>query len=330
MERGALLERIDAELGGGPRTWSELTIVRNVGPLLTSRPLTGDIISNRGFNALLSKPGAGPTHFLKVRPAGHEPFRREANFTVSLSLHRATQTLVPRAQTFVAGPARVLAEEFVDGTALDVVIRAQRSHDWHGLAVEALRLAPTLWQAIAELEDPAAQSLADPSSLLSDLALLESLGLDSAASKQLAQRLAEASLPVWPQHGDFWPRNLLQVVGGWKVLDFEACGQIALPLYDVFHMIRGCAAAASAGKGNWIELWAAATSVARPLAEEVRRLAPGLDLPAMETALVSYLVEFAARLHRRGISRERTAGRLRELEALPALLERGVLRRILG
>ncbi len=310
MGGSTLLERINAELAAEPRTWSDLTIVRNVGPLVTSTPLVGDIISNRGFNALLSASGTGPTHFLKVRPAGHEPFRREAEITVRLSRYPATNAVVPHARTFIAGPARVLAEVFVDGTALDVVIRTRRQKDWHVLAAEALRLGPSLWDAIAEIAAPDSDTVVDREGLLSDLALLESLGLDATAASQLAQRIGAVPLRAWPQHGDFWPRNVLESAAGLKVLDFEACGEAVLPLYDVFHMIRGCGEAASGGKGNWIDLWAAAGTVARPLADEVRRLSRGLDATAIEAALVAYLVEFAARLHRRGISRERTAGRL--------------------
>jgi len=330
MGVSTLLARINAELGGEPRTWSDLTIVRNVGPLVSSTPLDGDIISNRGFNALLAVPRDGPKHFLKVRPARHEPFRREAEATTRLSQHPATNALVPHARTFIAGSARVLAEAFVNGTALDVVIRARRQKAWHMLAVEALRLAPPLWDAIAEVAAPVADTFVGQDGVLSDLALLELLGLDATASSQLARHFCAVQLPAWPQHGDFWPRNVLVVAGGWKVLDFEACGEIVLPLYDVFHMIRGCSEAASGGAGNWLELWAEAGMAARPLSASVRRLSRGLETTAMEAALVAYLVEFAARLHRRGISRERTAGRLQELRALPGLLERGVVRQILA
>jgi len=224
----------------------------------------------------------------------------------------------------------VLAEAFVNGTALDVVIRARRQKAWHMLAVEALRLAPPLWDAIAEVAAPVADTFVGQDGVLSDLALLELLGLDATASSQLARHFCAVQLPAWPQHGDFWPRNVLVVAGGWKVLDFEACGEIVLPLYDVFHMIRGCSEAASGGAGNWLELWAEAGMAARPLSASVRRLSRGLETTAMEAALVAYLVEFAARLHRRGISRERTAGRLQELRALPGLLERGVVHQILA
>ena len=167
MAVSRLLERINAELGGETRTWLDLTIVRNVGPLATSTPLLGDIISNRGFNALLAVPGSGPKHFLKVRPVAHEPFRREAEITARLSQHPAMNSVVPDARTFIAGPARVLAEAFVDGNALDVVLRTRRQKDWHVLAVEVLRLGPPLWDAIVEVVAPGADRVVGQECLLS-------------------------------------------------------------------------------------------------------------------------------------------------------------------
>ena len=74
-----------------------------------------------------------------------------------------------------------------------------------------------------------------------DLDLLASLGLDAVAARELSARLDAVDLPVSPQHGDFWPRNVLKPASGWRVLDFESCGEEATPLYDVFHFIRGCA-----------------------------------------------------------------------------------------
>ena len=326
----ALLPRIDAELGGGPRTWSEVVIIKNVGPLVTADPLEGDIISNRGFNAYLFASGGGPSHFLKIRPARHEDFRREAAITTRLSAHPGARGLVPKSTTFVAGPVRVLAGEFVEGTALDVLIRTPPSRPWPDLAAEVLEAASSMWDAISDATDHDTPRAADPKSLLADLELLETLGLDSAASCALARRITAVELSGRPQHGDFWPRNVLRVGDGWRVLDFETCGEVDLPLYDVFHMVRGCAEAAPAGPPNWIERWAAAEAAGGPLVEAVHRSARGMTLPAIEAALTAYMVEFAARLHRRGVSRERTAGRIRELNALPTALEHGTLRRLLG
>lgn len=293
-------------------------------------PLQGDLISNRGFNALLFAGGDAPTHFLKVRPAHHLHFRREAEVTVRLGQDPTARELVPSAQSFVEGPARVLAEGFIDGLALDLVIRTRHRRDWFVLAASVIRSARPLLSAIAGVEGSADGSAVDPTKLLADLVLLQSLGLDAAAAQRLAKSIEAAPLAACPQHGDFWPRNVMKVSDRWKVLDFESCGEVVLPLYDIFHMIRGCGEAASTGNRGWIEQWVDAGSRAQALLAEVHHAARGLDPRAIEAALVAYLVEFSARLHRRGIARQRFADRLHEISRLPALLDAGVLRRILN
>jgi len=330
VDGAELLSRIDKELGGGPRAWSDVVIVRNVGPLTATAPLDGDVISNRGFNALVFAKGKLPTHFLKVRPVGHVQFRLEADITVRLAQDAAARHLVPGARSFAEGPARVLAEEFIDGLALDLVIRRRQRRSWHVLAADVIRSARPLLSAIAGATGPADCRRAKPPELLADLELLRSLGLDAAAGQRLAEIIQAAPLPMRPQHGDFWPRNVLKVGDDWKVLDFESCGEVVLPLYDVFHMIRGCGEAARTGKRSWIELWEDAGSNAQALVSEVHHAASGLDIQSIEAALAAYLIEFAARLHRRGIAQQRFADRLQEISRLPALLDAGALRRILS
>ena len=325
-----LLDRVNEELGGDPRHWTDVALVRNVGPLLTSVPLAGDNISNRGFNAIVFAQAGGPTHFLKVRPLTHDGFAREASVTVQLSADPRLTELVPGSRTFIAEPARVLALEFVDGLALDVLIRARNARSWHELATDVLRSTLPLREAIAELSGERGAVSVDGQSLQMDLDLLLSLGLDTVVAGQLAARLGAVSLPTWPQHGDFWPHNVLKVPGGWRILDFESCGEAATPLYDVFHFIRGCGEASGGGRGDWIARWIEAGTAARPLADEVRSAARGLDLASIETALVAYKVKFTATLHRRGIARERIAVHLRELAALPSQLDQGVMRRLLA
>lgn len=329
MNQPLFLDRIDAELGGDPRRWSDVVLVRNVGPLLTTAPLAGDRISNRGFNAIVFAPNGGPTHFLKVRPVTHDGFAREASVTVQLSADPRLATLVPSSCTFIAGPARVLALEFIEGTALDVLIRARSAQAWHQLAADVLRSTTPLREVISEISIEADAADMSATSLKADLDLLAALGLDTRGAGELAARLAGVRLPARSQHGDFWPRNVLSAAGGWRVLDFETCGEAATPLYDVFHFVRGCAEAAGGGRGDWIDRWSKAGPAARPLAEEVRSAARGLEAEVVEGALVAYKVKFTATLHRRGIARERIAVHLQELAALPGQIEQGVIRRLL-
>jgi len=292
--------------------------------------MLGDLISNRGFNALVFTPNATTTHFLKVRPASHEGFRREADWTRQLCRHPASRPFVPEAAAFEEGPARMLVQEFVDGTALDVAIRSRKSPSWHAAAAAALRLARPLWDAISDLSLTPPGNHADLRPLLDDLRLLCGLGLRAEVAASLSAILSRNVLPSFPQHGDFWPRNILASSDGWRIIDFESCGQICLPLYDVFHMVRGCAEATGRGDRSWIEIWNEARSRARPLADAVLQTAGQVSLEQIEAALVAYQVDFAARLHRRGISRERTRGRIRDLDGLPGVIARGEVGRLLS
>lgn len=331
---GTLLSGIDTALGGGPRSWSDVVVVRNVGPLQTEAPLPGDVISNRGFNAVLCAAGGRPEHFLKLRPIGHRLFEREAAVTELLGNRPATGSLVPPAQTFTTGPARVLAQRFVAGRSLDLLIRKSQRRHWQPTAAQVLHVCAPLWEGIADAATalgfaPSVQRV-DTAALLEDLDQLASQGVAAAAIGSLRARLAPAQLAPVPQHGDFWPRNLLVVGDGWRVLDFECCGDVMLPLYDVLHFLRGCAESASGGQIGSSEPWLDAIAQSDVLREQFRCATRGMTKDAVEAALIAYLVDFAARLHRRGIAQERIEGRRRELEKLPAALDGGAIRALLG
>jgi hypothetical protein len=329
----ALLSGIDLALGDGPRRWSDVVVVRNVGPLLTDAPIDGDVISNRGFNAVLCAAGGSPGHFLKLRPIRHRLFEREAAVTVLLGGHPATSGFVPPSRTFTVGPARVLAQEFVAGRSLDLLVRTRYRNNWQEAAAQVLRAAAPLWEGIAEIVEATGFGTSsmriDTAALLADLDQLASQGVDVAAIGLLRARLESARLAPVPQHGDFWPRNVLVVGNGWRVLDFEGCGDVMLPLYDVLHFLRGCAESAGTGQIETSDPWLRAIGQSSALLDEFRRACRGLTADAIEAALIAYLVDFAARLHRRGIAPDRIDGRLRELEALPAALDAGAVRALL-
>ena len=334
MQNDTLLSGIDAQLGGGPRRWSDVVVVRNVGPLTTAVPLEGDVISNRGFNALLCSAGGGQKHFLKLRPIHHRLFDREATLTALLSSREGTRSLVPASRTFTVGPARILAQEFVAGRSLDLLVRTRHREGWQQPAAQVLRAAAPLWEGITEVVAAAgfglSPGLSDTASLLADLDLLASQRVDAGVIRLLRARLESAHLPSVPQHGDFWPRNVLVTGNGWRVLDFECCGDVTLPLYDILHFLRGCAESAGGDQIRSSEPWLRAIGGSGALLQEFRLIAGPLKEEVVEAALVAYLVDFAARLHRRGIAPERINGRLRELEALPATLDGGAVRALMS
>lgn len=325
MSTGPLLRRINAELGGQHRGWSDVLLLKNVGPIACAQGLEGDAISNRGFNGCLLNHSHAPTHFLKVRPAAYEDFRREVDMAVHLCRSTVSRSLVPPAMSFVESSARVLVEEFVRGPLLETVIRRGAARRWPGLAAEVLVALRPLWQAIDQGLPAATPRAIDTNGLLEDLYLLESLGLHVEASRYLADRIARSRLHAIPQHGDFWPRNVIRGAAGWCVVDFETCGAVAVPLYDVFHLIRGCIEAVGEGRGDWLARWTSAGRIADALTRVVLDFAHGMDAEQIEAALAAYSVDFGARLHRRGVGRQQVAKRIRELELTADALRRKTL-----
>ena len=96
-------------------------------------------------------PAGGPTHFLKVRPLRHVGFAREA---LSLCGCRRSRTSLRSFRALARssrGSARILALEFIEGVALDVLIRSRRARAWHELAADVLRSTVPLREAIGEL-----------------------------------------------------------------------------------------------------------------------------------------------------------------------------------
>ncbi len=74
--------------------------------------------------------------------------------------------------------------------------------------------------------------------------------------KALAARISPdwvSSLPVIPQHGDFFSGNLLLHKEHWHIVDWETFGFVDLPLYDLFTF---CLSLLRAGAGN-PETWPA-------------------------------------------------------------------------
>jgi hypothetical protein len=55
-----------------------------------------------------------------------------------------------------------------------------------------------------------------------------------------------ATLPVIPQHGDFYPGNVITYRGTMRVIDWETFGQVDLPAYDLFTFLISLTVSAEA------------------------------------------------------------------------------------
>lgn len=242
---------------------------------------------------------------------------------VHLATTERSRSLVPAARSFVESSVRVLLQDYVPGPLLEIEVRRSRDPDWYGLAADALGVVGPLWEAISQAVDIDIPPAIDVEGLLGCFRTLESLGLESGPAQFLADRIARSRLRPRPQHGDLWPRNVIRSGNGWRVLDFETCGAVMIPLYDVFHLIRGCGEAAGGGHGDWLGRWLTAGPSAGVLAKAVLDFAQGMDIREIEAALVAYSVDFCARLHRRGVARDRVAALVQELRLTARAIRSG-------
>jgi hypothetical protein len=323
------LARLDDELHREPHSWADLIMLRNTGPVLSGNPLPGDRISNRGFNAVRIGKDGSPSHYLKIRPHDHDRFQREAEVHCALSTHSAGRRWAPLAETFVDGPIRILAIEFLEGERFDVLLKARgRTAAWHRLVGSLLDESWDLWTVLEEVlgtgEKPTRSLTLDTSG--ESIHVLRELGLDVTLLRQLEERVQDLALSSVPQHGDLWPSNILRTDASWWVLDFETCGDVDLPFYDLFHLMRGAASFATDwAPGAWLRRWAEDGVRQSSLRRAVHRQAQSLTPRELEGALVCYLVDFPVRLFRRGATPGRLAPWLRELEVLPGALDEGLL-----
>lgn len=327
-----LLSRLDEELGGGPRSWSDLILLKNRGPLRSAHALHGDRLSTRGCNALLLGPDGRPGHYLKVRSATNKGFKREIAAHTQLRNDAEVGHMVPSAKTFLHGPMRVLASDFLQGQSLDAILRREgKGGGWSRPVGDVLEASRPLWQALSRLSG-AGDGLNGSATLQlaeEDLATLRQAGLSRQTSEVLVERMSRGRLPSVPQHGDFWPRNLLRVGESWRILDFESCGEVDLPLFDLFHLIRGSWGLVGELKpGAWIEHWADVDGRADSLGAFAGRYLSRMEMSQIESALVGYLVSLTTRLIRRGLSPKVIGPNLEEIERLPEILERGVFSRV--
>jgi hypothetical protein len=185
--------------------------------------------------------------------------------------------------------------------------------------------------AQAALQQPAAFPSAFEDSALLDRAqiALQNLGrLNVSTDVQAVLRMGLQDAGIVravPQHGDFWPENVLRTeTGGWCILDLDGFGDVTVPLYDVLHFIRTSEDARPAGlQGRWIDVAlgdsTAGIHARRAIAGEQARW--NLTPRAVGGCALFYLMHIAYHISSRGAP-EFVWGRFRdEIGAAVRLLE---------
>ena len=295
--------------------WDRVAVARNIGPLLPSVELQGDLVANRGLCAVVGDRRGQPLWFCKVRPAHHELFRHEAAITAELASELAVTGVVPEARTAVAGSVAILATRWVPGHSLSRALGSAGGAAWERLAGRALAAGDAVRAVLSRrpVEGPmpgAAEGFATDLRLATGRAEVDG-----------DLRAALEGLPPRPQHGDFWPRNLRGTDSAWTVLDFERSGLETLPLHDVTFFLRAACPGAAPGHGvasapGWAAR-SAAGSRGRWFQAVLREACEREELMPSQgaAAYIAGVAQQAATFLRRGLAASRVDAQRRELAA---------------
>ncbi len=304
-----LLERLRAHTRL-PLNPDDVLVLRNVGGFGEAPEVAEDHVSTRGFNLLLLAPDGEPRHYVKCRRSGHPRALREAGILLALGTEPALAAHVPVAAQLDAGRVMALVMDYQPGADLQ---QALRHRDWNS-RLELLRQVLGLAEAAAEVVGRNNLAASPVTAADCDVTRLAALlpDLDPAGHARMQALLSQAlALPARLQHGDLTARNVRLSQGRLVLLDFEAFGEIRLPLADAWNLVRNLPRS-----GSWSlhgRRWWQGPGL-RLVEEQAEKLALGAaGLPA---TLVGYLAIMAAMLARRGVPRAFVRPYLDDLRAV--------------
>lgn len=292
--------------------WSRIVLLQNSAGVPTRRQLTDTYIGSRGFNFMILGSDGRPSYFCKCRPLANARLRHELAVLTTLGADRRTRETVPRTWGVKSEELQLLISEYIQGTSFDRTVVTLTSARWVDSMTQILDVAGRVAQTVAHtlpgriegsvsLREAAAPSL----NYLASAGLLDA---DAITAMDSALRLG-GRVEAQPQHGDLWPQNIVESRGAWWLLDFESFGDVVVPLYDAWHLLRTCSDLRrhSGRKGGAIpELWidrlvgrgdesAASWHTVSIAAREHR-----LDAQQIVAGLVYYVSHIATEFHKRG------------------------------
>ncbi len=312
--RGLLME-VDLGCGPGGWGWDQVVLVRNRGSIPAPPEQPTRVPEDSGFDLLLLGPDFHPRFYCKCRPPADRKLEHETAVLETLSRDPEITGLVPRTRGFASKRIRVQLTDYVSGPLYLGVLPELDAGEWRRTLREVLdvghRLSaccPPNWLPAGNHDLRAGATGGTKASLAEEsapaLAYLVRVGLLAESAEPLAGILRAAGDFVRrPQHGDFWPGNVVYGDAGWCVVDFEEYGRIAVPLYDAFQMIRTSdTIRRDAGPEDlWLDRLRRNDEEARASRQLIQRLAEdeGLDSKQIVGVLVYHLLEVARSFHAR-------------------------------
>jgi hypothetical protein len=328
--------RADATSGRALR-WDDVLIVQNTGPVAGAARPEGDFTWNRGFNFVLLNRDGAPTHYCKCRTVPNEQMAVETVILEALGADRLIRHLVPYASAAQGEHLQLQISTYLPGVPFSEVIGQLSEQEWLAATRHILESADAVSaRAIAvvpQLHDAGSTPLMLDEAARPHLEYLASVGMYPEHLDALTGALHRAGeVRGWPQHGDLWPGNVLWDRGAPRLIDFEIFGEIHVPLYDVLHWLRVCfgfrpdAVSPDRPRLAWVDALAHDTPAVRKSRALISMSARRRRLNSRGTvgALVYYVVDIAARIHRRGTAGAAPSRMLSEVERLAELLLEGV------
>lgn len=304
--------------------WDNILVVRSSGSLINPlRPVDRNL-PDRGFHFLIAKAGTTPDYYCKARPALPGPLRhRETLVLEAFAADARSRPFVPAVWSSANERIELQVTRFMLSDPLDRFLTRHDRNTQASYLGEVLDAGASLSLAALDRPDifPGAGEAMPLGHLADDvLDTLPGLGVPAdlvGAIRDLFD--AAGSVPGVPQHGDFWPQNVLRTrEGGWCVVDLDNFGDVIAPIYDATHMLRTFDDVSGGGRSPWISRMATpAYATARAL---LRREMQRWELTPAQLGgcVLLYLADIAVRVFRRGAP-EMFWGRFRD--ELPAALD---------
>ena len=285
-------------------------MVNNIGTVPPNQDTPGDFVWNRGFSVVVVGRWGRPGYFCKCRVAGDARLQHEIETMNVLAADPELRSHVPPVRSERSDELQVHVTRYLGGMTLNGFLAHRfRSHramartidETVDVALKLSRRGTIVLDGLMRGEHRIELAVeAEPI-----IRYLGSVGLAADDCAMIRRALRRVSpLPRQLQHGDWWPANLIRAGGSLWIVDFEHYGEVQVPMYDVFHLLRTCSdlwAGGDAGD-SWLDrMLDDRTTVTRLLREAACRAMAKLDLTTDQAigALVYYIVDFGGTMHRR-------------------------------
>ncbi len=290
--------------------WTDCLVVNSVATIPAGLRASEYPKPNRGCNLILLGRKGVPQYFVKVRPAWDQRLIRATGIRERLCNDPILREVVPWTKGLRNREVTIQASKMVPGHTFDRIM-PNNADRWRESVNDILRVTSLLTKrSVALLPDLSVGGggIDVANAAVENLEYLATLGFPRRHLDSLEAVLRSAgTLPSIPQHGDLWPSNIVRYRRRWWLLDYEDFGQIRVPLYDMYHLLRSCMVQqtrrAEALQGPvWVEMLSSANAAAATGREIIGYAARELSLEPRQVlgTLGYYLSDIAVRIRRRG------------------------------